>query len=133
LLTFSSDRPNILWISCEDLSPHIGAYGDPIAKTPHIDQLAQGGMFFERAYTTAGLCAPSRSGIITAMYQTSIGTQHMRTNAQIDGLPNTLSSVPPYYVKTFTEYFSSCLTRYETNGRATASSQRRLYVTLSVE
>jgi len=100
----SADRPNILWISCEDLSPRIGAYGDPIAETPNIDRLAQEGMRFAGAYTTAGVCAPSRSAIITGMYQTSIGTQHMRTSAQIDGLPTPYSPVPPPYVKTFTEY-----------------------------
>ena len=27
-------RPNILWISNEDVSPHLGVYGDPLARTP---------------------------------------------------------------------------------------------------
>ncbi len=34
------DRPNILWITCEDISPHLGCYGDPDAYTPHLDQFA---------------------------------------------------------------------------------------------
>src|SRR4026207_1108472 len=72
-------RPNILWIVCEDISPFIGAYGNRDIKTPNIDQLAKEGVMYTRAYTTAGVCAPSRSAIITGMYQTSIGTQHMRT------------------------------------------------------
>ena len=37
----AKDRPNILWISCEDISPHLGCYGDPQATTPVLDQLAK--------------------------------------------------------------------------------------------
>jgi uncharacterized sulfatase len=33
-------RPNILWITCEDIGPHIGAYGDDFADTPNLDKLA---------------------------------------------------------------------------------------------
>ena len=74
-------RPNILWISCEDISPHLGCYGDPAAITPHLDQLAEEGVRYTHAFTTAGVCAPCRSGIITGMYQTTIGTHHMRCRA----------------------------------------------------
>src|SRR3954447_26991897 len=72
-------RPNILWITCEDISPFIGAYGDKEVKTPNIDQLAKEGIRYTHVYTIAGVCAPSRSSFITGMYPTSIGTQHMRT------------------------------------------------------
>lgn len=78
-----SARPNILWLSCEDISPHIGCYGDPHAMTPHIDRLASEGVRYSHAFTTAGVCAPCRSGIITGMYQTSIGTHHMRCQAEL--------------------------------------------------
>ncbi|HKJ66491.1 MAG TPA: sulfatase-like hydrolase/transferase, partial [bacterium] len=74
-----TNRPNIVWISVEDLSPRLGCYGDPIAQSPNIDQLAREGMRFTRAFTPAGVCAPCRSAIITGMYQNSIGTHHMRT------------------------------------------------------
>ncbi len=99
-----TERPNILWISVEDVSPHIGAYGDKVARTPNIDQLARDGVKYTRAFTTAGVCAPSRSAIITGMYQTSIGTHHMRTSHAAEGLPTPYSAVPPPYVKAFTEY-----------------------------
>src|SRR5690606_16633059 len=49
--------PNILWISTEDLSPRIGAYGDQVARTPNLDRLAREGLLFENAYTTAAVCA----------------------------------------------------------------------------
>jgi arylsulfatase A-like enzyme len=87
----TQDQPNILWISCEDISPHLGCYGDPHAITPHLDQLASEGVRFSHAYTAAGVCAPCRSSIITGMYQNSIGTHHMRSNAK---LPTWLKPFP---------------------------------------
>lgn len=73
-------RPNILWISLEDLSPDLGCYGAVDVKTPHIDGLARDGVRFDRAFSTAGVCAPSRSAIITGAHQMTLGTQHMRSN-----------------------------------------------------
>ena len=84
-------QPNILWISAEDIGPHFGCYGDPHAITPNIDQLSAEGTRYTNAYTTAGVCAPCRSGIITGMYQNSIGTHHMRCNAV---LPSWLKPFP---------------------------------------
>ncbi len=87
----AAGRPNILWISCEDISPHLRCFGDPHAITPRLDQLATEGVRFTHAYTTAGVCAPCRSTIITGMYQNSIGTHHMRTEAK---LPSSLKPFP---------------------------------------
>lgn len=100
------EQPNILWISCEDISPRIGCYGDEVASTPNIDRLAEEGMKFTNVYTTAPVCAPCRSGIITGMYQTSIGTHHMRTShtGKTGELPTPYTAVPPHYVKAFPEY-----------------------------
>ena len=88
-----SKQPNIVWISCEDISPHLGCYGDPHAITPNLDKLAQEGTRYTNAFTTAGVCAPCRSAIITGMYQNSIGTHHMRCNAT---LPTWLKPFPVY-------------------------------------
>ncbi len=84
-------RPNILWISCEDMSPDMGCYGDTYACTPHLDGLARQGVRYASAFTVAGVCAPSRSAIITGMYPTSIGTLHMRCKA----VPPPLSNASP--------------------------------------
>jgi N-sulfoglucosamine sulfohydrolase len=84
---------NILWISCEDMSPDLGCYGSTYSRSPNIDKLARQGLRFTRAFMVAGVCAPSRSAIITGMYPTSIGTHHMRSKG-----------VPPPYVRCFTEY-----------------------------
>ncbi len=104
LQTMAGKQPNILWISCEDISPRLGCYGDKVARTPVLDKLAAGGMRFDRFFTSAPVCAPNRSAIITGMYQTSIGTMHMRTTHRDSGLPTPYSACPPHYVKTFTEY-----------------------------
>lgn len=83
--------PNVLWISCEDISRHLGCYGDPHAITPNLDTLASEGVRYTHAFTAAGVCAPNRSSIITGMYQNSIGTHHMRCNAV---LPKWLEPFP---------------------------------------
>ena len=67
------DKPNILWVYVEDTNPWMSCYGDPVVETPHIDALAEEGVQFNRAYMPSGVCSPTRSAIITGMYQTSIG------------------------------------------------------------
>ena len=88
-----AEKPNIVWISCEDISPHIACFGDPHAITPNLDRLATEGVRYAHTFTTAGVCAPCRSGIITGMYQTTLGTQHMRGNAR---LPDQIVPFPAY-------------------------------------
>ncbi len=86
-------KPNIIWISCEDISPHIGCYGDQDAITPNIDSLAEQGVRYSNVYTTAGVCAPCRSAIITGIYQSTLGTHHMRCDAK---LPDFVKPFPKY-------------------------------------
>jgi N-sulfoglucosamine sulfohydrolase len=101
----ATTRPNILWISNEDMSPRLGAYGDPVARTPTLDALAKQSVRFTNAFTTAPVCAPSRAAIITGMYQPAIGAQHMRTTeSTFAELPGPYLAVPPFYVKAFPEY-----------------------------
>lgn len=103
----NSDKPNILWLSVEDMSPRLGSYGDNTVPTPHIDRLAKEGVRYTKAFSTAGVCAPSRCAIITAMYQTTVGGHNMRTfniYPEVKGVPKNYSIVPPPYVKGFPEY-----------------------------
>ncbi len=117
-----ADRPNILWLTCEDISPTLSFYGDSTAHTPNLDMLARESMVFTRAFTVVGVSAPSRSSIITGMYPASIGTMHMRTahdyagwgdrkysetNIATDVAGNPVrqySAVIPETVRCFTEY-----------------------------
>ena len=69
----SQGAHNILWIYVEDTNPWMSCYGDGVVETPHIDRLAESGVRFNRAYMTSAVCSPTRSAIITGMYQTSIG------------------------------------------------------------
>ncbi len=115
-------RPNILWISNEDMSPRLGAYGDPLARTPVLDRLARQSMRFTNAFTTAPVCAPSRAAIITGMYQAAIGAQHMRTTEdRVPELPGPYLAVPPFYVKAFPEYLRAA--GYYTTNRAKTDYQ----------
>lgn len=77
------DRPNILWITHEDLSPIYGCYGDEYAHTPNIDRLADSGYRFTNAFSNAPICAPARSTLITGFYATSLGTQHLRSEIPV--------------------------------------------------
>jgi arylsulfatase A-like enzyme len=87
-------KPNIIWLIAEDISPALGCYGDPQATTPHLDKFASKGVVFTNAWSTAPICAPSRSCLITGLYATSLGTQHLRSEvtfpSQLKRLPELL-------------------------------------------
>lgn len=89
----AATRPNIVWISCEDISPRLGCYGDPNATTPNLDRFAKQGVRFTRAYTSHGVCAPSRTGIITGVWPSRLGANHMRSQAT---LPEHVKPFPVY-------------------------------------
>ncbi len=123
----ATEKYNILWLSCEDIGPIIACYGAEGIQTPNIDRLAKEGVRFENAYSTVGVCAPSRSAIITGVYPVRLGTHNMRTGNHykylgIDGekyssyrkltgkrgrnIPY-YSAVPDAEIKCFTEYLRS--------------------------
>ncbi|MCA9170305.1 MAG: sulfatase-like hydrolase/transferase [Planctomycetales bacterium] len=76
-------RPNILWISCEDIGPHLGCYDHPQATTPTLDRLAAEGVRYTNASTVAGVCAICRASIITGMYPSTLGNQFMRCRVDL--------------------------------------------------
>lgn len=86
-------RPNILWLTCEDISPNLGCYGDKDAVTPHLDALAKEAVRYTHAFSVAGVCAPSRSALITGMYPSTLGSHYMRCRATL-----------PAEVKTYSEH-----------------------------
>jgi arylsulfatase A-like enzyme len=99
--TQSSKRaPNILVLMAEDLSARAGAFGDPVARTPHLDRLAAAGTRFPNTFTAAGVCAPSRAAFITGVHQISLGAMHMRTSTSPVAR---YMAVPPPEVKAFPE------------------------------
>ena len=92
-------KPNILWLIAEDMSPHFGCYGDDAIKTPNVDRLAANGVVFEQAFVTGPICSPSRSALITGMYQTSIGAQNHRSGVGQEKihLPSGVELVPRHF------------------------------------
>lgn len=73
------EKPNILWLVAEDLSAYIPTYGDSTVATPNNSRLTKEGVKHTNFYSPSGVCAPSRSAIVTGMYPTRIGAHHMRT------------------------------------------------------
>jgi len=99
------DRPNILWLTLEDVCPDLGCYGDPVAQTPCMDAFSRQGVRYSHCFSVSGVCAPSRACLATGMYSNSIGTQHMRTRTKnFTWLPKPYEAVPPVEVKHFAEY-----------------------------
>lgn len=87
-------RPNILWIITDDMGVETHAYGIPEMRTPNMDRLAADGAIFTRCFTTAPVCSPSRSALMTGMYQTTINCQDHRS----------MTELPPG-IKPITDYF----------------------------
>jgi uncharacterized sulfatase len=86
-------RPNILWLTCEDIGPNLGCYGDRYATTPNLDRLAARGTLYRRAWSNAPVCAPARTTIISGLYPTATGAEHMRSMTR---LPEPLRLFPCY-------------------------------------
>jgi len=101
----AQDRPNILWITMEDTSPHfIGCYGDKNARTPNIDQLAREGVRFTNAYATGPVCSSSRSTIFTGARTYEMGTGNHRSQYPV---PEFIKGFP-YYMKEVGYFTSNC-------------------------
>jgi len=92
-VSLAADKPNILWLTSEDHGPEMGCYGDTLARTPNVDGLAAKGMLFKRAWSVAPVCAPARSVIISGLYTSSSGGQHMRSMVPV---PATVKLYPEY-------------------------------------
>ncbi len=88
-----ADRPNILWITCEDINPNLGCYGDAYARTPVLDALATEGVRYLNAYGITGVCAPNRSCLITGVYPSTLGSHGMRSTTR---LPDSIKCFPEY-------------------------------------
>lgn len=86
-------RPNILWLTAEDICPDLGCYGDRYAVTPQLDRLATQAVRYTQAYGITGVCAPNRSCLITGVFPSRLGSHGMRSTTTL-----------PAAVKCFPEY-----------------------------
>ncbi len=111
-----NERPNIVLVISEDLSPRFGCYGDKIANTPNIDALAEEGVCFTNVHTMAGVSGPSRSGLITGVFQNFSNLLHMRSMNFQGGK---YFAVPPAELKAYPElmrrdgYFTYCDVKFD--------------------
>ena len=72
-----SDRPNFLFIITDQhRADHLGCYGNPVVRTPHIDGLASSGTRFERFYTATPICMPNRATLMTGRMPSLHGVRH---------------------------------------------------------
>lgn len=105
-IAFGAERPNVLWIFVEDLSPYFGCYGDEINKghTKAIDELASQGILYKRAYVPAPVCSATRSAMIVGTHQITTGTQYHRSSRVGGGVvPEELRIHLPDQMKTIPE------------------------------
>ena len=117
VLSAAEEKPNILWITGEDMSAKwLGCYGNKQIKTPNFDKFAQEGFLYTHCHAHAPVCAPARSGWITGIYPISTGTIYMRSQHET---PTSLVWYPDalrangYFTANFTK------TDYNTSTRRT--------------
>ncbi|MCL5280028.1 MAG: sulfatase-like hydrolase/transferase, partial [Planctomycetes bacterium] len=98
------------WITCEDTSPYLGCWGDAYATTPNLDRFAGRAIRYTNAFSTAPVCSPARSCLITGVYATSLGTQNLRSDIripkQIEPLPKRLRVAGYYCSNNFKEDYN---------------------------
>ena len=85
--------PNILWITSEDNGPHLGCYGATYAVTPNLDRFSKRSLRYTKASSTAPVCAPARTTIISGIYPPATGAEHMRSMTR---LPDNFKMYPAY-------------------------------------
>ena len=81
----SAERPNILWIVAEDVSPWMSMWGDNIAKTPTFDKMADEGVTLMQVYSPNPICSPTRSALMTGRWPTSDGVHNHRRSRDSKG------------------------------------------------
>lgn len=78
----ANQRPNVVFLSVDDLKPILGAYGSVAVPTPEIDRLASRGTTFLNTYTQLAVCAPSRMSAFTGLRPDSTKVWDLRTHLQ---------------------------------------------------
>ncbi len=92
----SLERPNLVFITTDQhRGDCTGIDGHPILETPHLDQLANEGVYFPRAYSPCPVCVPARMVMMTGQspYNTGFFTNSSSALGQTDTLPRILGGL----------------------------------------
>ncbi|RKN83447.1 sulfatase [Ulvibacterium marinum] len=98
-------KPNILFISVDDLRPELNAFGASQIISPHIDRLANDAMTFNRAYCNMPVCGASRASILTGIYPTP--TRFTDYKTRVDEEAPKVTYLPEYFKQQ--GYFTSTI------------------------
>ena len=88
-------KPNVLFITVDDLKPILGCYGDPFVKTPNIDRFAKEGVVFTNAYCQQAVCGPSRASFLTGMRPDYTGVWDLET--EMRNINPEILSMPQFF------------------------------------
>jgi len=81
----AADKPNFILFITDDISwDDLGCYGSKVAKTPHLDRMANQGMRFNNAYLSISSCSPSRCSLISGRYPHNTGAAELHTTLPAD-------------------------------------------------
>lgn len=77
-VALANTRPNVLFIVCDDLNTTVEGFtgAHPQASTPNLARFAESATRFQRAYSNAPICAPSRASFLTGIYPSTSGNYH---------------------------------------------------------
>lgn len=76
---------NVITVIADDLGwGDLGAFGNPLAQTPHLDRLAAGSVVFEQHYSASPMCAPARAGFLTGRFPHRTGAVDVPSNRGLD-------------------------------------------------
>lgn len=105
-------RPNVIVMIADDLGyGDVSCLSNGQVKTPNIDRLAQMGVKFTSGYVSAPLCAPSRAGFFTGLYQQRFG---FNNNDSATGIPAELPLLPG--VLRAAGYYTGLLGKWHSEG-----------------
>ena len=90
LFAHAAERPNVLFISVDDMNNDLACYGNAQIKSPNIDRLARRGVQFNRAYCQFPLCSPSRSSLMTGLRPSKTRVFDLQYHFR-DGLPEVVT------------------------------------------
>lgn len=91
-----STKPNVIFLLTDDHRwDALGAMGNTVIKTPHLDALAKEGILFRKAYVTTAICSISRASLLSGQYE----SRHRISDFATDFTPQALANTYPMLLR----------------------------------